>query len=152
MPRRSSVGALKSHPAPGQAGMNVITQEEEAQIEMEEAVTELFEADPATEEYQEILSRVNKFSGIASNPFLATVAVKTTTIVEEKQELQTQVVQLEDTIASGTFTTTKGFNVALKADVEASAVLDFRYLQYMQKYGPPTDGIFDPVLLAEFIN
>ena len=56
MPRRSSVGALKSHPAPGQAGMNVITQEEEAQIEMEEAVTELFEADPTTEEYQEILT------------------------------------------------------------------------------------------------
>lgn len=152
MPRRSSVGALKSHPAPGQAGINIITQEEEAQIEMEEAVTELFETDPTTPEYQEILTRVNKFSSIAENPFLANVAIKTTTIVEEKQELQTQVVQLEDTIASGTFTTTKGFNVALKADVEASAVLDFRYLQYMQKYGPPTDGIFDPVLLAEFIS
>lgn len=152
MPRRSSVGALKSHPAPGQAGINIITQEEEAQIEMEEAVTELFETDPTTPEYQEILTRVNKFSSIAENPFLADVATKTTTIVEEKQELQTQIVQLEDTIASGTFTTTKGFNVALKADVEASAVLDFRYLQYMQKYGPPTDGIFDPVLLAEFIS
>ena len=152
MPRRSSVGALKSHPVPGQAGINIITQEEEAQIEMEEAVTELFETDPTTPEYQEILTRVNKFSSIAENPFLANVAIKTTTIVEEKQELQTQVVQLEDTIASGTFTTTKGFNVALKADVEASAVLDFRYLQYMQKYGPPTDGIFDPVLLAEFIS
>ena len=152
MPRRSSVGALKSHPAPGQAGINIITQEEEAQIEMEEAVTELFETDPTTPEYQEILTRVNKFSSIAENPFLANVAIKTTTIVEEKQELQTQVVQLEDTISSGTFTTTKGFNVALKADVEASAVLDFRYLQYMQKYGPPTDGIFDPVLLAEFIS
>ena len=152
MPRRSSVGALKSHPAPGQAGINIITQEEEAQIEMEEAVTELFETDPTTPEYQEILTRVNKFSSIAENPFLANVAIKTTTIVEQKQELQTQVVQLEDTIASGTFTTTKGFNVALKADVEASAVLDFRYLQYMQKYGPPTDGIFDPVLLAEFIS
>jgi PKD repeat protein len=152
MPRRSSVGALKSHPAPGQAGINIITQEEEAQIEMEEAVTELFETDPTTPEYQEILTRVNKFSSIAENPFLANVATKTTTIVEEKQELQTQIVQLEDTIASGTFTTTKGFNVALKADVEASAVLDFRYLQYMQKYGPPTDGIFDPVLLAEFIS
>tara|TARA_B100001142_G_scaffold276426_1_gene285403 strand:+ start:1546 stop:2004 length:459 start_codon:yes stop_codon:yes gene_type:complete len=152
MPRRSSVGAMKSHPSPGQAGLNVITQEEEAQIEMEEAVTELFEADPSTPAYQEILSRVNKFSSIAANPFLATVAVKTTTIVEEKQELQTQVVQLEDTIASGTFTTTKGFNVALKADVEASAVLDYRYLLYMQQYGPPTDGIFDPVLLAEFIS
>ena len=119
---------------------------------MEEAVTELFETDPTTPEYQEILTRVNKFSSIAENPFLANVAIKTTTIVEQKQELQTQVVQLEDTIASGTFTTTKGFNVALKADVEASAVLDFRYLQYMQKYGPPTDGIFDPVLLAEFIS
>ena len=152
MPRRSSVGALKSHPAPGQAGINIITQEEEAQIEMEEAVTELFETDPTTPEYQEILTKVNKFSSIAENPFLADVATKTTTIVEEKQELQTQIVQLEDTIASGTFTTTKGFNVALKADVEASAVLDFRYLQYMQKYGPPTDGIFDPVLLAEFIS
>lgn len=152
MPRRSSVGALKSHPAPGQAGINIITQEEEAQIEMEEAVTELFETDPTTPEYQEILTRVNKFSSIAENSFLADVATKTTTIVEEKQELQTQIVQLEDTIASGTFTTTKGFNVALKADVEASAVLDFRYLQYMQKYGPPTDGIFDPVLLAEFIS
>ena len=41
---------------------------------MEEAVTELFETDPTTPEYQEILTRVNKFSSIAENPFLANIS------------------------------------------------------------------------------
>lgn len=36
-------------------------------------------------------------------------------------------------------------------DVTTSATIDMRYLYYVDKYGPPVNGIFDPMKLAEFI-
>jgi Ni2+-binding GTPase involved in maturation of urease and hydrogenase len=38
----------------------------------------------------------------------------------------------------------------IRAVVEADVSLDVRYLLYIQKYGVPPGGVFDPVLLAEF--
>lgn len=35
-------------------------------------------------------------------------------------------------------------------DIEAEAVIDIRYILYVQKYGPPVSGVFDPLKLAEF--
>lgn len=40
---------------------------------------------------------------------------------------------------------------SLIVDVKAEATLDIRYLLYVQKYGPPVAGVFDPVKLAEFV-
>ena len=40
---------------------------------------------------------------------------------------------------------------ALMVDVKATATVDLRYIFYVEKYGPPPGGIFDPVKLAEFL-
>ena len=40
----------------------------------------------------------------------------------------------------------------LIVDVEAEAVIDIRYILYVQKYGPPVAGVFDPLKLAEFAS
>ena len=40
----------------------------------------------------------------------------------------------------------------LIVDVEAEAVIDIRYILYVQKYGPPVAGVFDPNKPAEFAN
>ena len=36
-------------------------------------------------------------------------------------------------------------------DITATATIDLRYLAYIKKYGPPIEGVFDSVKLAEFI-
>lgn len=36
-------------------------------------------------------------------------------------------------------------------DITATATIDLRYLAYIRKYGPPIEGVFDSVKLAEFI-
>jgi len=36
-------------------------------------------------------------------------------------------------------------------DITATATIDLRYLAYIRKYGPPVEGVFDSVKLAEFI-
>tara|TARA_B100000795_G_scaffold125047_3_gene93324 strand:- start:1037 stop:1774 length:738 start_codon:yes stop_codon:yes gene_type:complete len=36
-------------------------------------------------------------------------------------------------------------------DIAATATIDLRYLAYIKKYGPPIEGVFDSVKLAEFI-
>tara|TARA_B100000963_G_scaffold155233_1_gene135070 strand:+ start:14208 stop:14894 length:687 start_codon:yes stop_codon:yes gene_type:complete len=59
-----------------------------------------------------------------------------TTIADEiRNELQTQIVR----------------ETALVVDIETEAIIDMRYLLYVEKYGPPEGGVFDPVKLAEFI-
>ena len=40
----------------------------------------------------------------------------------------------------------------LIVDIEAEAVIDIRYILYVQKYGPPISGVFDPLKLAEFAS
>ena len=59
-----------------------------------------------------------------------------TTIADEiRNELKTQIVR----------------ETALVVDIETEAIIDMRYLLYVEKYGPPEGGVFDPVKLAEFI-
>lgn len=59
-----------------------------------------------------------------------------TTIADEiRNELKTEIVR----------------ETALIVDIETEAVIDMRYLLYVEKYGPPEGGVFDPVKLAEFI-
>ena len=59
-----------------------------------------------------------------------------TTIADEiRNELKTEIVR----------------ETALVVDIETEAIIDMRYLLYVEKYGPPEGGVFDPVKLAEFI-
>lgn len=41
-------------------------------------------------------------------------------------------------------------HAGLIVDIEAEAMIDIRYILYVQKYGPPVSGVFDPLKLAEF--
>ena len=59
-----------------------------------------------------------------------------TTIADEiRNELKTEIIR----------------ETALVVDIETEAIIDMRYLLYVEKYGPPEGGVFDPVKLAEFI-
>ena len=40
---------------------------------------------------------------------------------------------------------------ALMGEIEVKATFDVRYIMYIQKYGIPPMGVFDPVKLAEFL-
>jgi hypothetical protein len=154
MPKFSSVGIAATFSRPGQASLSMITQEDEADILLSEALNEILTVEVGSTRYNDLLDiiAINK-SVAASADFFENIIESTIAIVEEKAELVAAVEVLEETIASGDFVaTTNKFAMALKADVEANAVLDIRYLLYMQKYGPPVDGMFDPVLLAEFID
>ena len=42
-------------------------------------------------------------------------------------------------------------SILINTDVNVEAELDVRYLGYVLKYGYPPNGVFDPVLLAEFL-
>jgi len=42
------------------------------------------------------------------------------------------------------------FNVGFKTVMKAKMRIKRNYIDYIIKYGLPADGIFDPVLLAEF--
>ena len=43
------------------------------------------------------------------------------------------------------------YEAPIQTELTASVELDIRYLFYIKKYGAPENGIFDPVLLSEFV-
>ena len=44
----------------------------------------------------------------------------------------------------------KRFSAGIQTELEAKVSLDLRYLYYIRQHGPPPNGVFDPVKLAEF--
>lgn len=42
-------------------------------------------------------------------------------------------------------------NTGIMIDITTSASIDLRYVFYVEKYGPPIGGIFNPIKLAEFV-
>jgi hypothetical protein len=70
-------------------------------------------------------------------------------------ELTSDIVALNETILmlneqlSGS--TSKRFQAPLIAEVESTVSLDIRYWYYIKEYGPPDNGVFDPVKLARFV-
>lgn len=154
MPRRSSVGIAAPNPRPGQTAIGLLSQEDEADFLLMAALNELLTVEfgsPRYDQLTKIIELNRKVAGSAA--FLGSIIDSAAQVVEEKTQLATEVETLEQKIESGDFVAhTNKFAMALKADVEANAVLDIRYLLYMQRYGPPVDGMFDPVLLAEFID
>ena len=64
-----------------------------------------------------------------------------------KTELTTLTVQLEDAgiIAA------KKYEAPIMCDIKANVNLDIRYLFYIKEHGPPENGVFDPVKLANYV-
>ena len=69
----------------------------------------------------------------------------------ENEELQQQVLTIEqDTL--NRLKPKMLTDSSIMVQVEARATIDIKYLLYVEKYGPPPGGIFDPNKLIEFID
>ena len=70
-----------------------------------------------------------------------------------KQQLETireQYTTLETKAIDAGLIQGKRFSAGIQTELEANVSLDLRYLYYIKQYGPPPNGVFDPVKLAEF--
>jgi len=71
-----------------------------------------------------------------------------------KQQLETvreQYISLETKAIDAGLIQGKRFSAGIQTEIEANVSLDLRYLYYIKQYGPPPDGVFDPIKLAEFV-
>ena len=65
--------------------------------------------------------------------------------------LSEEVQRLDDRVRDlGGYLTVRQAPEVIRAVVEADVSIDVRYLLYIQTYGVPVGGVFDPDLLAEF--
>ena len=92
------------------------------------------------------------------NQLIATFALSSLGVVNrglltylENVDLQNHVLRLENDIKKGVDPRALSTQTGIMVDVTTTALIDMRYLFYVEKYGPPNNGIFDPVKLAEFI-
>ena len=92
------------------------------------------------------------------NQLIATFALSTLGVVNRglllylnNVELKEEVNIIADRIRNELNPSIMQTRTGIMVDVRASALIDMRYLFYVEKYGPPVNGIFDPIKLAEFV-
>lgn len=66
-------------------------------------------------------------------------------------DLQKQVETIADRIRNELSPKLMPTQTGIMVDVTTSALIDMRYLFYVEKHGPPLNGVFDPIKLAEFV-
>ena len=69
----------------------------------------------------------------------------------DNEDLKIQVAIIADRIRNELAPKLITQNTGIMIDITTSASIDLRYVFYVQKYGPPIGGIFDPIKLAEFV-
>ena len=69
----------------------------------------------------------------------------------DNENLKLQVDTIAEQIRNELITKVVNPSAGLMIDVTTSASIDMRYLYYVDRYGAPVNGIFDPVKLAEFV-
>jgi len=69
----------------------------------------------------------------------------------DNEDLKVQVAIIADQIRNELAPKLITQNTGIMIDITASASIDLRYVFYVEKYGPPIGGIFDPIKLAEFV-
>ena len=121
---------------------------------------------------QELEDRLQAFAGYTAAPGLSSIKVQqlansTLTTVQNarqafdvvnnstqvKQQLETireQFTTLETQAIDAGLIQGKRFSAGIQTELEANVSLDLRYLYYIKQHGPPPNGVFDPVKLAEF--
>jgi len=67
----------------------------------------------------------------------------------EIQTLNTTISQLQQDLLDGNVQ--KSYQAPLMAEIDSDVSLDMRYWFYIKQFGPPENGIFDPVKLAQFV-
>lgn len=120
----------------------------------------------------ELEEKLQAFAGYTAAPGLSSIKVQqlansTLTTVQNarqafdvvnnstqvKQQLETireQYTTLETKAIDAGLIQGKRFSAGIQTELEANVSLDLRYLYYIKQHGPPPNGVFDPVKLAEF--
>ena len=120
----------------------------------------------------ELEEKLQAFAGFTAAPGLSSIKVQqlansTLTTVQNarqafdvvnnstqvKQQLETireQYTTLETQAIDAGLIQGKRFSAGIQTELEANVSLDLRYLYYIKQHGPPPNGVFDPVKLAEF--
>lgn len=105
--------------------------------------------------YTKVVDSLNKYLSDSDTSYLASIGISILQITSKGRTdfriLSEEVQRLDDRVRDlGGYLTIRQAPEVIRAVVEADVSLDVRYLLYIQKYGVPVGGIFDPVLLAEF--
>lgn len=102
--------------------------------------------------YEQLLAALNPYY---ENSVCAELALRGMAIVERGIYQQTEIDALEALVETlqNQLSSMGAPRVASEITTELSAdvSLDFRYLLYIQEHGPPADGIFDPVILSNYL-
>lgn len=69
----------------------------------------------------------------------------------DNEDLKIQVAVIADQIRNELGTKLISQQSGIMLDIRTTATIDLRYVFYVEKYGPPIGGIFDPIKLAEFV-
>lgn len=69
----------------------------------------------------------------------------------DNEDLKIQVNTIAEQIRNELQPSVVNPSTGIMIDVTTSATIDIRYLKYVNEYGPPINGIFDPMKLAEFL-
>jgi hypothetical protein len=94
-------------------------------------------------------------------PYLGTsacaeIAARSLAVIErsmyQQQEIATLKLNIQTLQDQLTAEARPRIAATIDTDLKADVSLDLRYLFYIQKYGPPVDGIFDPIKLAECVT
>ena len=106
-------------------------------------------------DYTNVLNNLSKYLSDSDTSYLASIGISILQITTKGRSdfrvLSEQIERLEERVdeLGGNLLPRQAPEV-IRAVVEADVSLDVRYLLYIQKYGVPPGGVFDPVLLAEF--
>jgi hypothetical protein len=105
--------------------------------------------------YTNVLENLNKYLTDSDTSYLASIGISILQITSKGRTdyriLSEEVQRLDDRVRElGGYITFRQAPEVIRAVVEADVSLDVRYLLYIQTYGVPPGGIFDPDLLAEF--
>ena len=106
-------------------------------------------------DYTNVLNNLSKYLSDSDTSYLASIGISILQITTKGRSdfrvLSEQIERLEERVdeLGGNLLPRQAPEV-IRAVIEADVSLDVRYLLYIQKYGVPPGGVFDPVLLAEF--
>src|SRR6056300_1136756 len=105
--------------------------------------------------YTNVLENLNKYLTDSDTSYLASIGISILQITSKGRTdyriLSEEVQRLDDRVRElGGYITFRQAPEVIRAVVEADVSLDVRYLLYIQAYGVPPGGVFDPDLLAEF--
>ena len=108
-------------------------------------------------DYTKVLDNLSKYLSDSDTSYLASIGISILQITTKGRGdfrvLSEQIERLEERVdeLGGNLLPRQSPEV-IRAVIEADVSVDVRYLLYIQKYGVPPGGVFDPVLLAEFDN